>query len=249
MSLKSILSIAAWSGLALACAPRTPGANPSDMSAAQHEAMARREYGEAEAHSAKYEPSAEVRSEPCPDIVGGPVCWSSSANPTKEHLDQAEEARRRAADHRAASQALRSAEASACAGLSERDRDASPFAHREDIASVTRLNEPDPGIPAAPGYESGPLRGGRDQLAGAIVTFRALPGMTAPWLQRVIDCHLARNAALGHEVPEMPYCPLVPKGVTATVTPTSTGFAVAIRSSDLDTAKEIVRRADGLRSR
>ncbi len=26
-------------------------ANPSDMSAAQHEAMARREYGQAEAHS------------------------------------------------------------------------------------------------------------------------------------------------------------------------------------------------------
>lgn len=249
MSLKSILSIAACGGLAFACAPRTPGANPSDMSATQHEAMARREYGEAEAHSAHYDPSGRARSEGCPDILGSPVCWSSTANPTREHLAQAAEARRRAADHRAASQALRSAEASACAGLSERDRDESPFAHREDIASVSPLNEPDPGIPAGPGYESGAVRGGRDQLAGAIVTFRALPGMTAPWLQRVIECHLARNAALGHEVPEMPYCPLVPKGVTATVRPIPTGFAVEIRSSDHDTAKEIVRRAEGLRSR
>jgi hypothetical protein len=248
MSLKSILSIAASSALVLGCAPRTPGANPSDMSAAQHEAMARREYGQAEADSAQYHPSARVRSESCPDILGNPVCWSSSANPTRQHLEQAEEARRRAADHRAASQVLRSAEASACAGLSERDRDESPFAHREDIASVTPLNEPDPGIPAGSAYESGEVRGGHEQL-GAVVTFRALPGMTAPWLQRVIDCHLARNAALGYNVPEMPYCPLVPKGVTATVTPTSTGFAVEIRSSDRDTAKEILRRAESLRSR
>jgi len=213
------------------------------MSAAQHDAMARREYGEAEAHSAKYDPSAKERSESCPDLLGSPACWSSTANPTKENLEQAEEARRRAADHRAASQSLRSAEASACAGLSERDRDASPFAHRADIASVTPLDQPDRGLPSAGGYQSGPVGG------GATVTFRALPGMTAPWLQRVMDCHLARNAALGHQVPEMPYCPLVPKGVTATVTPISTGFAVEIRSSDPDTAKEILRRAKSPRSR
>jgi hypothetical protein len=159
MSLKSILSIAACAGLALGCAPRTPGANPSDMSATQHEAMARHEYGQAEAHSANYDPSAE--------------------------------ARRRAADHRAASQALRSAEASACAGLSERDRDESPFAHREDIASVTPLNEPDPGIAAGPGYESGPVRGGREQLAGAIVTFRALPGMMR--IPAIVITHLGAS--------------------------------------------------------
>lgn len=32
------------------------------------------------------------------------------------------------------------------------------------------------------------------------------------WLERAISCHLARNAALGHEVPAMPDCPLVPRG-------------------------------------
>lgn len=75
------------------------------------------------------------------------------------------------------------------------------------------------------------------------MTFRAMPGMTAQYLQRVIDCHLARNAALGHEVPEMPSCPLVPKGVTAKVEPTSTGFAVEVRADDVETANEVLRRA------
>jgi hypothetical protein len=63
------------------------------------------------------------------------------------------------------------------------------------------------------------------------------------WLQRLVDCHLARNAALGHDVPEMPYCPLVPKGVTASVAPTTTGFAISVRADDTDTANEVLRRA------
>jgi hypothetical protein len=62
-------------------------------------------------------------------------------------------------------------------------------------------------------------------------------------LQRIVDCHLARNAALGHEAPEMPDCPLVPKGVTGKVTATSDGFAVAVASDDSATAAEILRRA------
>jgi hypothetical protein len=130
-------------------------------------------------------------------------------------------------------QALRDTEARACAGLSEDDRDISPFEHREDVASV----EP---FYASTSSSKG---GAQSRLAGAIVTFRALPGMTAEWLQRVIDCHLERNAAIGHEAPDMPWCPLLPKGVTATVASTGAGFAVVIRSEDTDTANEILRRA------
>ena len=81
-----------------------------------------------------------------------------------------------AADHRAASQALRDAEGRACAGLSDADRDESPFHHRDDIASVETLSE-------------GSGSRGPAHVVGAIV-----------------------STALGHEMPEMPYCPLVPKG-------------------------------------
>lgn len=227
-------------GLALGCVRQTPGANPHDMSAAQHEAMARQEHAEAEAHSARYDPNAATDRSGC--RAGGPagatsgdVCWTQPKNPTREHLEHAEQHRRRAADHRAASQALRDAEARACVGIRDADRDATPFDHRDDIESVERLYS----LPS----------GGKNstrRFEGATVTFRAVPGLTAQWLQRVIDCHLARNAALGNDVPEMGYCPLVPKGVAASVTPTQTGFAVAIRAGDTETADEIWRRAQAL---
>ena len=110
----------------------------------------------------------------------------------------------------------------------------SPFAHREDIAGVEELKASD-----SP-------KSGMPRLEGTTITFRAMPGMTAQWLQRVVDCHIARNASLGHDVPEMLYCPLVPKNVTAMVTATDKGFAVAVRSKDAEVAREILRRANAL---
>lgn len=218
-----------------ACASRTPGARPHDMSTAQHEAMARAEGVEAETHAGRYDPNASTEPSCAGGRAGLDACWSTPKNPTREHLEHAEIHRRRAAEHRAASQALRDAEARACVGIRDEDRDASPFSHRQDIESVEPLYSPSSG-------GKNPTR----RLEGATVTFRAVPGMTAQWLQRVVDCHLARNAALGHDMPEMAYCPLVPKGVTASVTPTATGFAVAMRGADSETANEIRRRADAL---
>jgi hypothetical protein len=186
------------------------------MSMARHEASAAADERAAAQLQAQYNPSAVDDT------------WRSDP----AMLDRIEQLRRAAADHRAASQALRDAEAQACAGLSENDRDISPFTHRQDIASVEPLYS---------NVISG--KGQNARLQGAVVTFRAVPGMTAQRLQRLVDCHLARNAALGHQVPEMPYCPLVPKGVTATVTTSSTGFAVAVQSDDVDTANEVLRRA------
>lgn len=239
----TIIIAGTLAALAFACAQQTPGANPHDMSTAQHEAMARQERAEAESHSARYDPNADRQRSQCraggaAADVAADACWTTTTNPTKEHLQHAEEHRKRAADHRAASQALREAEARACVGLSDTDRDQSPFDHREDIASVEELYSPSSG-------GKSPTK----RFEGATVTFRAVPGMTAQWLQRVIDCHLARNAALGHDVPEMAYCPLVAKGVTASVTPTQTGFAVAIHASDTETAREVWRRAQSLARR
>ncbi len=223
----------------LAACAGTPGAQPHDMSVAQHEAMASEAERGAALHQAEYDADASAAARQCgrSDFSAGtgvvaPVCWTSASNPTTAHLDEAAKLRKIAADHRAASQSLRDAEARACVGLSDDDRDMSPFAHREDIAGVEPLTER---------FPSGKATYAR--VSGAVITFRALPGMTPQWLQRVIDCHLARNAALGHEVPEMPNCPLVPKNVTAQVTATSTGFAVAVRSDDVDTAREVLRRA------
>lgn len=242
---KVIASLTLWAGLG-ACASSSEGTAPHDMSAAEHDEMAAAEEVLANEHAAKYDPNA-VRERPiCSGVLarksGGSsdVCWGSVTNPTGTHQVSAEERRRLAAEHRAASQALRDAEARACAGLGEDERDTSPFAHVEDIASVARLR---------PEYAGGrerqrfperfpPAKGG-----GAVVTFVAVPGMTAEWLQRVVECHLARNASVGHVDPAMPECPLVLKDVTAEVRSTGNGFAVEMRSKDPAVASEILRRA------
>ena len=227
-----------------ACAS-TPGARPHDMSAADHEAMANQQAQESAAHSAQYDSKKTVGTRLCSSAAeesfapGGtePRCWTENINPTSAHLDEAEKHTKMAADHRAASKALRDAEGSACVGISAQDRDMSPFHHREDITSV----EPIDG-------RVGP-KSTMTNVSGATVVFRAVPGMTAEFLQRVVDCHLARNAALGHVVPEMPYCPLVLKGVTARVSSTGDGFAVAIRADDAATAAQVFERARALHPR
>lgn len=220
----SILGLLFASGCAT-----TKGARPHDMSAAQHDAMAAQEARAGAADARAYDPSQTTTTESCQNPSRGPdpedVCWTSESNPTAIFREEAAQLRKMAAEHRAASQALRDAEARACVGLSERNRDMSPFEHAGDITGV----EPSAG--------------------GAVISFRPVPGMTAQWLQRVLDCHLARNAALGNQMPEMSSCPLVPKDVTAKVTPTDKGFAVTVRSDNGDSAKEILRRAQRLFAR
>ena len=217
----------------------TPGAQPHDMSVTQHEGMSSGEEKLAAAHAAQFDTSAKMeKAGRCSggtelNEAGDAICWDSTSNPTTEHLAEAERHRKMAADHRAASKALRDAEASTCVGLSDQDRDMSPFSHREDIAKVEPLT-------SSGGSKAVPT------TVGAVITFRATPGMTAQWLQRLVDCHLARSAAMVHDVPEMAYCPLMPKSTTARVVAREAGFAVEVRSADSDSVKEIIRRAQAL---
>lgn len=218
--------------LLIACSSSTQGARPHDMSTAQHDVAAQEHAGKADVHRGHYDPNARAPTTFCNPTVHTPaICWTSVENPTERHLRAAAEHRRHAADHRAASAALRDAEARACVGIADNDRDTTPFDRVEDIAHVQPLTE------------RTTAKVSIERTVGAIVTFRARPGMTAEWLQRVVDCHVARNAALGHVVPEMPNCPLVPRSVAARVTSTGNGFAVAIRSDDPAVAREVLERA------
>ena len=223
--------------VAIAACTGTRGAEPHDMSVAQHEREADAHARSAESHEEQFDPNAGTRG--CFRAAGRRaerrvICWTSVRNPTSVHLAAAEAHRQHAAAHRAASAALREAETRACTGVAPDDRDMSPFEHAEDIASVRPLRS----MRVIPG------RGYRGNRAvGAVVTFRAVEGMTVESLQRVIDCHLARNASLGHIVPELPNCPLVPRGVRARVSSADDGFAVAIRSRNARVAREILSRA------
>lgn len=217
---------------AAACSPA--GTQAHDMSAAQHQAAASREDHQASTHAAQFDPNASESQTRC-SMGKGRVCWTQAINPTASHGDTAEKHRELAAKHRAASQTLRDAEASACTGISDEDRDTSPFAHTQDIRSVSKLTRED---------ATGKSRLTRD--AGATIVFRATPGLTAEWLQRIVDCHLARNAAVGHDMPEMPYCPLVPRDAKATVRSVGDGFAVSVASADPASAAAIWGRAQKL---
>jgi hypothetical protein len=62
----------------------------------------------------------------------------------------------------------------------------------------------------------------------------------------IVDCHLARIAALGHDDPEMPRCPSVPRDVGASVSNSDTGFDVDVRSWEEGSAREVLRRARAL---
>ncbi len=214
--------------LSLGC--HAAGTHPHDMSAAHHEAAAAGEERAAAQHAAQYDSHARGVSKPCGDMG----CSADDPNPTTGHLEAAEHARELAAKHRAASQELRDAEARSCAGIAEQDRDISPFAHG-DVQTVSPLQEDAQG------------QAGDTVTTGATIVLRARPGLTAEWLQRVVDCHLARDAAAGYVMPEMPNCPLVPRGAQATVRSTRGGFAVDVRSDDAQTAAEILRRAERIK--
>jgi hypothetical protein len=127
--------------LVVACATATPGAQPGDMSAPAHEQQAGEHALAGEQHAGEYRRDAGVErlrcspsgGRPGPNgsaVLAEPICWTSVENPTATRLDEAEKHHRAAADHRAASVALRQAEARACGGISEADRDMSPFDHR-----------------------------------------------------------------------------------------------------------------------
>lgn len=232
----------ALSSLAVA-ACSAPGTRPHEMSATQHEREAKAHSQEARAHAGRYDPKATEDTQRCrpPTLpvttgnAGESICWTAVRNPTAEHERMAAEHRKIASEHRAASEALRQAEVRACAGISPDDRDISPFERLEDIGGVQAITD-----------RIGTPRVATEVLVGARITFRAVPGLTAEWLQRTIDCHLARNATLGHVAPQMPNCPLVPRGVRATVSSAGDGFAVAVEASDRETAREVLTRAERL---
>lgn len=214
------------------------GTKPHDMSASRHEQAVR----EHDASIATAEAACQQKRRG--QLTAGPGVPTSAANdpdqpytPCWRAVDRRviDAHTRAAAEHRAASEALRAAEARACTALAVEDRDMSPFQHTAEIARV------DPLV-----VEDTTSKVPRRNVVGAIVTFRAVPGMSAEYLQRTVDCHLARNAALGHVIPEMPDCPLVPRGAHARVVSAGDGLAVEIRGDDAEAVREIRARAERL---
>ena len=77
---------------------------------------------------------------------------------------------------------------------------------------------------------------------GVTIFVRPVLGLTEQRLQRLVNCHLAQNALVGHVSAVEPDCPLVPAGVSAAVRSASDRFAVDIKGSSPEVVKEIETR-------
>lgn len=223
----------------LAACASTPLPATPEAAAAQHDQAAAIDDQAAAKQVAKYDPAARQTKMRCTGRGPGgeadvEVCWTSEVNPTAEHLKKAQRLHALAEEQRAASEKLRQAEVTACSGVSELDKTMSPFSHPEDVAAVTPLK----------------TAGASPRPEGALITFRAVDGMTSSRLEKLVNCQLARNACLDNAAAEMAYCPLVLKNVKATVTPAADGlFGIAVRSDDPTIAQEVLKRAEALVSR
>ena len=205
---------------AAGCVGCTGARNPRDMSVAENQAVAEADEKQAD---------SKLCATPADAAASGP-CWGAQSEQTR--LEVAE-LRRKAAEHRNAAAVLK-AEEEACSGVSEADRVQSPFSHQEDIVSVQPLLESLP-------------QGGTRQ-AGAVIVFRKVPRLTATVFQKIIDCHLARDAAFGFDARELEYCPLNvnPLGfrkLKATVIERAHVFAVKLDAEDEKVAQKVLARA------
>lgn len=224
------------------CAERVPAARPHDMGAAAHDRAAVSEGQAAQrddlrAQKSKAEPTEHCRQAgPSLGDEGGEgveVCWTTGIDGSADFAARAAAHRKHGAGHRAASASLRALESRVCAGVSEEDRDISPFERAGDIVSVDPLMEST--------SANAPPR-----MAGAIVVFRPVSGLSVRGMQRLLDCHLARNGELGYPPAETLGCPLAMKGVEARAATAPLGVVVVIRAADDATSKEILNRAQQL---
>ena len=82
------------------------------------------------------------------------------------------------------------------------------------------------------------------QRWGARILLGAQPGMTAEWLQRVAECHMAQVATSANL--ELTQSPLDVKGALVAVQSVGDGFAVDVTSRDPKVGREIFARARAL---
>jgi hypothetical protein len=153
------------------------------------------------------------------DQTATPIAWSTASIEDAGRID---EMRQLGIARRRESAELRAAEESACTGLAEVDRDASPFFHRSDYLSVEPIER------------------------GVRAHFRHVQGLDADWLAHVVDCQIARDEVIGADAPETKDCPLAVKGATAHVNGERHGYAIEVRANDPASVEEIARRARAL---
>ena len=84
------------------------------------------------------------------------------------------------------------------------------------------------------------------QKNGVKITFKTVSGLSANWLERDIQCHQARFAALGGPASYLPDDPSLVNGAHVEVTDMNGKLTVEITTPDPDAAKLAQDRAKDL---
>ena len=135
----------------------------------------------------------------------------------------------------AVAQAAQKVDTMACVGVPEIEINGSPLTNPDDVRAVQEI-KPDQPVSET---ETVVPRG------GARILLRAQPGMTAEWLQRIAECHMARVAVSTPAT--LTTSPLDVKGALVSVQSTGNGFSVDITSPDVKISREILTRARAIR--
>ncbi|MGH1347663.1 MAG: hypothetical protein ACRBN8_39275 [Nannocystales bacterium] len=208
---------------------RPPGTQPDAMSVQEHNKAASLEQARASAHGGRYHPGADPLAGCTGDAEVSGLCWSSRSGTNGRHRTERRQHAHAAQLHRQAADTLEAQAATACRSVAASDRERSPVLHPRDLVSVDI-------------HDGG--------VEGAVVTivYRPVVGMTPESLGRVVDCHLAHSAVLGHPIDDLPDCPLVPRGVWAEVGEDEQGrVSLAIGADRPSSAIEVRSRAERLR--
>jgi hypothetical protein len=118
-------------------------------------------------------------------------------------------------------------EIAACRGLSAREIEHSPFAHKKEIAAVI------------PHRDAGTVRGVR-------IVFKPVPGLSESWMRQAIACHRARFERMGEPAGYLPDDPTLVAGAVATVDMRSGQLEVLIETSDPTSTRVALGRARDL---
>ncbi len=122
-----------------------------------------------------------------------------------------------------------------CKAVASKERELGLLAYRDLIESTQPVREEKTMGKAKVFYDR-----------GVQVTLAAQPGLSAPWLARVVGCHMALGKAGQVRASTLELDPLLVPGASAYVTESDTGYVISISAPDADASAEVTRRVSGL---
>ena len=122
-----------------------------------------------------------------------------------------------------------------CTGVPAKERAMGLLAFRDNIVSVTPLNE---------FRFAGRAKYGHTE--GVVIKLRATPEMSVPWLERVNSCHMATAKAGRLAGYDAALDPFILPGTTVGATEVFAGYVLSVRGAKDDAIQAILQRSYAL---